>query len=196
MNNRNNIIENRESIRKIENKRSWSNRSNTYEAQQEKYSRECNMVVYNMSEHESDDIDTRVEHDNYQIRGVLDELYLENISFVKTSRIGKRRANWDEQPRPLMVRFKNPRDKWNVIGQGKFLKETESYFDIYFALDMEKEEMERNNKLRNEMMERRNRGENVIIKNGQIVNKRKSGYWVMNSRNQTYQSFQSGNNRR
>ena len=66
------------------------------------------------------------------------------------------------------------------------------------TLDMEKEELEKNRTLRRELIQRRNDGENIIIKNGKII-KRRKGMQQNQSRfsmEQTYKSFQVGNNQR
>ena len=66
------------------------------------------------------------------------------------------------------------------------------------ALDMPKEDLEKNKILRQELAKRRSEGENVMIKNGIIIRKRK-GMQENQSKfrtEQTHQSFQVGNNRR
>ena len=61
---------------------------------------------------------------------------------------------------------------------------------------MEKEDLEKNKILRHEMVERRSRGESCMIKNGQIIMKRKGRLQEIEEAGQTYLSFQNGNNMR
>ena len=57
--------------------------------------------------------------------------------------------------------------------------------------------MEKNKTLRNDLKDRKNNSENVMIKNGEIIDKSKSGHDTMLiSRSQTYHSFLVGNSRR
>ena len=152
------------------------------------------MVIYYLEEAPSDDLENRRNYDYENVREMLYELGLENIEVVKTSRIGKRKQDWTTKARPLVVKFKSKKDKWTVLGKGKDLKNTNCFSGIYLALDMEKEEFEKNKALRHELVERRNNGENISIKNGRIINKRKNRLVEQDVRGQTYQSFQSGNN--
>ena len=171
--------------------------SQDYKMQVGEYNnRDYNLVIYWLSESTSDDLETRRTHDYQDVQDMLGELGLHNIQVIKTSRIGKRKEDWFNSPRPLVVKLGSIREKWIVIGKGKFLKNTESFYGTYLALDMGKEELERNKNLRYELKDRRSKGQNVSIKNGQIVTKRKSGNERNFAGNQTYQSFQAGNNRR
>ena len=158
--------------------------------------KEYNVIAYYLREDSNDDMETRKQNDYLEVRYMLDEIGLQNIDIIKTSRIGKRKENWHVYPRPLVIRLKSKQEKWIVIGKSKLLKQTEDYNGIYLALDMNKEELERNKLLRTELIERRNNGENLMIKNGQIINKRKNRSETTYYGTQTYQSFQIGNNRR
>ena len=158
--------------------------------------KERNLVIYHINEYESEDIERRKNHDSEEVNEMLRELGCENIEIIKTSRIGKRKEDWYNYPRPLIVKFRYIEDKWKILGKGTFLKSTENYFGVYFALDMEKEDLEKNKILRHEMVERRSRGESCMIKNGQIIMKRKGRLQEIEEAGQTYLSFQNGNNMR
>ena len=62
------------------------------------------------------------------------------------------------------MKMRNKQEKWEVLSNGKYLRETEIYYGTYMALDMDKEEMEKNKILRRELIQRRSEGDNVMIK--------------------------------
>ena len=150
----------------------------------------------------SDDINERINYDANQMLQIMEYLEIIETKIVKLSRIGKHKENYQESPRPIIVRFETAGHKWNILRRGKYLRDSVDFFAVYFAKDMNKEEMEKDKKLRNELISLRKTGAEVVIKNGEIIGKRKSrlsieeeeGY--MSNHRQTYQSHQMINNRR
>ena len=148
------------------------NTENQYDAKQRK---ENNLILYNLIESEADNIDDKIKDDTSNLLDLLDYLQVSRIEIVKVSRLGARRENPDHA-RPLLVKFKNSDQKWAVLSQAKFLKESERFYAIYLAKDMTKQEMEEDIERRKELIHRRRNGENVMVKNGKIINKRKSSH--------------------
>ena len=135
--------------------------------------KERNLILYNVAESESGDINKRIQQDTEIMLDILYYLDIKNIEIHKVRRIGKKRENPD-QPRPLVVELKSAGQKWAILKQGKFLKNSEHFYAIYLARDMNKDELRKDAELRHELLTRRNNNESVEIKNGQVIRKRKS----------------------
>ena len=84
---------------------SVGNRSNQKHVQEDatgnKSTRDCNKLIYYLTESSCNDIEDRKMADYEEVRNMFNELGLKNIEITKTSRIGKRKDNWHSHPRQL-----------------------------------------------------------------------------------------------
>ena len=134
--------------------------------------RENNIVLYNMTESESNDIQQRICDDVEEVMGILDYLQINGVTVMKVRRLGKRKED-KLRPRPMLVSFQNSQQKWLVLKNSKHLKDSPLYFSIFMAKDMNKEEQENDAKIRHELISRRKNNESVMIKNSQVIRKKK-----------------------
>ena len=128
--------------------------------------REKNLVIYNMYESDLADVNKRIEIDTKNIEDMLHFLEIRDCNILKVSRLGQKRG--PDDTRPLLVKFASEAQKWVVLSQGKYLKESEMFYNIFLAKDMSKDEQQKSKNLRNELISRRNNGEDIKIKNGRI----------------------------
>ena len=129
-----------------------------------------NLVIYNMIESEEVEVENRIADDEAILNNMLTYLSVVGVEVIKVSRLGQKRE--PDYPRPLLVRMSNEHDKWALLSKAKFLKDSDDFYAIYMAKDMSKDELNEYIKRRRELMERKQRGENVMIKNGRIIQKR------------------------
>ena len=128
--------------------------------------REKNLVIYNMYESDLADVNKRIEIDTKNIEEMLHFLEIRDCNILKVSRLGQKRG--PDDTRPLLGKFASETQKWVVLSQGNYLKESEMFYNIFLAKDMSKDEQQKNKNLRNELITRRNNGEDIKIKNGRI----------------------------
>lgn len=116
----------------------------------------------------------------------------EDYKITKVMRIGKR---IEGRVRPVLVRFEEEKMKWVMITKAKRLRQAacEEVQAIGLALDMNKEEREKNKKLVEELKYRRQTGGRWAIKNGAVV--RIGDYWEGRLRYQEQQRESSENER-
>ena len=130
----------------------------------DKYRREDNVVILGMQEGE----------DQLKIRSLMDELEIVNTEeSYKWIRIGKQNQ---QKPRPILIKPKNRNEnlKGQMLKNAKRLKNTkkEELKNIIITADQTIKEREESKKLREELRERREAGEqNLIIRGNKIVEK-------------------------
>ena len=79
------------------------------------------------------------------------------------------------RPRPLLIKLKDARAKWEIVRNGKNIKDTrkEHLKRAVIVPDQTRREREKSKKLRDELQEKRDNGEEGwFIKRGQLVKKR------------------------
>lgn len=116
----------------------------------------------------------------------------EDYKITKVMRIGKR---IEGRVRPVLVRFEEEKMKWAMITKAKRLRQAacEEVQAIGLALDMNKEEREKNKKLVEELKYRRQTGGRWAIRNGAVV--RIGDYWEGSVRYQEQKRESSENER-
>ena len=130
-----------------------------------------NLIIYNMYESTSEDVYERVKEDTNNVHDMLYYLQFSNYKILKVARLGQRKDGI--KPRPLLVKFEKEQEKWIALSQGKYLGQSEKFYNIFLAKDMSKEEMEEDRKNRHRVIDGRKKGENLMIKNGNVIMKRK-----------------------
>ena len=69
----------------------------------------------------------------------------------------------------MLLKLNETSTKWNVLRSSKLLRNIKRFETVYLAPDLTKEEREKGKVLRAELNRRRQNGEIVTIKRGQIV---------------------------
>ena len=87
---------------------------------------------------------------------------------IEARRLGLKK---DSKPRPLKLVFANLQTKRDVLRNAKKLRvsETEALKNVYINPDLTVKQKEADKKLRKEMWERRENGENVVIHRNKII---------------------------
>ena len=85
-------------------------------------------------------------------------------------RLGKKPEKVTDRPRPVKIEFKDIDVKRDVLTKAKNLRNSVSKIaqKLYINPDLSKEQIEFEKKLREKMWERRQKGENVIIRKGKL----------------------------
>ena len=102
------------------------------------------------------------------------ELQAEEVEIVETVRLGKKQVLDGEENklRPILVKLTETHVKWNILKNAKKIKytEKEEYKKVFIAPDLTLKERKINKELREQLQEKRNKGEKGwYIKNGQLV---------------------------
>ena len=66
--------------------------------------------------------------------------------------------------RPLLIKVTDTKEKWYILGKAKNLRDSEIYSKIFISKDMTIEERQKDKELRAELKERKENGEDCLIK--------------------------------
>lgn len=138
-----------------------------------KSSRECNLIMYKVTESLKIDGKDREEDDRKLCAEVIKQCIGNNdYKLEKVVRLGKREQGSDQNKmRPVMITLESANRKWNVIKNAKNMKNAEDKLKgIVISLDLTKEEREREFELRSELRKKRDNGErDWVIRRGKLV---------------------------
>lgn len=147
----------------------------------ERERKKSNLIIFGVEESYDREIEGRKAHD----MAFCEEL-ITNVLKVETetkmevvTRLGKPAWNGNERDtergnvrrRPLLIKFENPRMKWNVISRARELKnvQEEKYKNISIVPDQTPKEREQNRQLRLQLAEKRANNETGwYIKSGKL----------------------------
>lgn len=140
----------------------------------EKERKKDNLMIYNIPEAEEKGLagEDRKEKDIEVCQKIfVDEVKVEGVKIVNTYRLGKQRS--DDKPRPLLVKLEETRIKWEILKNGKNLRNStmENMKKIFISPDKTLKERERERELRDALREKRDKGENdwcINYKEGRI----------------------------
>ena len=145
------------------------------EEAEERKRRACNVVLYNIPESKSEVTDERIEADaNWCMEMCTETLEVEvgKEDIDSIIRLGKKPETEQGKPRPILLKLKKEKTKWEILTNAKKLRNANSQVmkKVGIAKDMTKKEMEENSKLRKDLKERQDRGEKGWkIKNGKLI---------------------------
>lgn len=123
----------------------------------------CNVVVFGLDENDD------AEDDREAVDVLLGEINVEYEDSVQSvTRLGIRR----KKNRPIQIRFKSFSDKRRCLQNAKMLKNNSSYRKVFIRPDLTPSQVEQNKRLHSDLKTRRDAGEDVFIRNGQIVQKK------------------------
>lgn len=139
----------------------------------EKNKRKENIIMYNVMESEKENTEDRIKEDRARVTDVIENsLEVQDYAIEKIVRLGRKE---DDRNRPLLIKFRNVTEKWNVVKNAKKMKNERDVNKkrIGIALDMTEKEREIEKILVTELKRRRANGEQgLYIKNGKLAKAR------------------------
>ena len=133
--------------------------------------RECNLILTNMEEEVcNNESRTVTEEDSDMTRAtdmIQNVLQLDDVEVMHVSRLPK--PDSDERKRLAMVKLASREQRNKVLKNKAKLKRENNWKDVYVSCDMTKNEKHENYLLRKELKERREKGEQVRLQSGKIV---------------------------
>ena len=142
----------------------------------ERESRKLNLVVFGLPEVPSDETEwtneKKIEADIKEIESIImDDIGVAlspRTGVIDARRLGMKKAN---APRPLKIIFRDLNTKREVLTNAKKLRSStrKTAQNIFINPDLTPEQRKEDEKLRSEMWTRREKGENVIIRRGKII---------------------------
>ena len=139
--------------------------------QRERSSREHNVIFHNVPESISADVEERKSYDKEQVQDIISFLEVEDSEIRQTVRLGKKETR-SGKPRLLKVTLGKVNTKKETMTKAKNLRScTSNYYNkVFITPDLTYKEREESRKLRQELAERRGKGESdLVIKSGRIV---------------------------
>ena len=139
----------------------------------DRQNRRNNLLVFGVPESEgSDDEDPNSLRDDDQIESIFTNLgaTAEKLRPMKFFRLGRRSG----RPRPIKLLFSSFEEKQSVLRAAPLLSRLQPSNPlrrIYIKPDMSLREQAEERKLRSELKERKEQGEDVTIRNGKIVSR-------------------------
>lgn len=124
-----------------------------------------NVIIQGLQEKDNGTVEERKSFDELQIREILQELGVSDVSPSDSWRIGKRR---DDGSRLLKLRVENFRKKTEILSKSKCLKNSRSHGKVFIRPDRTLMEQKKERLLREELMMRRRNGENAFLFKGEV----------------------------
>ena len=146
----------------------------------DKEMRKNNLVLYNVPESNEEEARGRKAEDGEWCRKIFSGreglgLNVGEEEIVEIIRLGRREelsnVGNGMKPRPMLVRMSSATIKWEIIKNGKKLKNANEVFKkIYIAPDLTKKEREEDKKLREELEQKKSSGEQGwYIRSGRLM---------------------------
>lgn len=118
------------------------------------------MLLFNLLEALNDS--TNASSDSITIQNILDFLNLKTKPNSVT-RLGKPSSSNATKPRPVILRFSDQKDIFELFSHQNKLKSNSSWRDLRFSSDRTKQQQEYMSQLRQELLNRQSNGEQDII---------------------------------
>lgn len=139
---------------------------------EEREKKKENLIIFNLPESNSSEAKEREEYDTNLCKELFqDEIKVREFEVVKVIRLGKKEDNVDDRhtkerrpegrPRPILVKLGTATMKWDIVKNARKLKDTENemFQRVAIVPDKTKRERELDQKLREELREKQERGE-------------------------------------
>ena len=152
--------------------------SESFKELEDRAKRKTNLIVMNIPESDSEDIQEKKDHDLAEIKKVFNVMDCKDIAaeIKQVTRLGKQQTSGENKyPRLLKVVLTNEENQKEVIRKSKCLKSKEGYERVYINRDLTPLELREQKVLREELKKKRNeagRDERWIIRNGAVVKER------------------------
>ena len=141
---------------------------------QDKDSRKNNIIILRLNEQTSGDAKEKIEKDRQEVKKLLEitnpELNAEINEILNNKRTFRLGRNYKEgdKPRPIKIELTDEDMKFDIFQGCRNLKNS-MYEHVSVQSDLSKEEQKQNYKLRQELRERKSKGEEVCIYNNTII---------------------------
>ena len=143
---------------------------------EDRQKKERNLILFNVPEPKKQLNENQKIREDIKRCDILfkREMRFYNVEIEEITRMGREsdeRNGIRNKPRPLLVKLREAKNKWRIIANAKWLRESsfEGIRKVSIAPDMTKKEREENKKLREEVSLRRENGENIKIHRGKII---------------------------
>lgn len=140
--------------------------------------RRKNVVMYNIPEVESENVEERIEQDKGMCKDIIENslgLAERDYNIVKVIRIGKRRNEEGAKPRPTLIKLEDEEQKWCIVRSAKNLKNERDPVKkrVGIVKDMTEKERKVDFFLKQQLRDKKRDGEEGwYIKNGQLMRAR------------------------
>ena len=124
------------------------------------------IIISRLKESNSGSVNDRKLHDKQTFKDMMHSLNIPTFEPLEQARIGKVTS---ETPRLLRIRCPSYDTKMALLTAARNLRNTNSYKKVYVNPDLTPMQRAKNKKLRTELKSRRERGEKVTIRGGEIV---------------------------
>ena len=156
---------------KISEKEILSKVNSEIDEKMERLKRSKNLIIYGMPECKNEGTKENMQRaDEQKVEKLLRELEV-TVSKLNVTRLGKN-MNVEGRPRPIKLDLENEWEKFNILKRAGKIKtiNTEEFRKIILSADLTMKQRELDRNLREELKERRMKGEiNIKIKNGRII---------------------------
>ena len=149
--------------------------SNIMNEVEDRERRRPNLIVAGLQEKENGTLEERKKWDAEKVDDLIEELCdFENSVVSSVFRIGKMNSSG---PRLLKVICCDVDSKRSILCKSKELRNSTDFKNVYLNPDFTPKQQKENKRLRQELKARRDRGEEVTIRHGQIVEKRSGNHF-------------------
>ena len=126
--------------------------------------RRNNLIIRGVEEKDDGALEERRLHDEATVQDVFLDIGITDAEPVECRRIGKKRNG----PRMLKVKLGDVEEKMTILRKSKNLRNSSKYKDVYINPDLTPLQQDQEKKLRSELKERKQRGEDVILYRGRV----------------------------
>ena len=134
----------------------------------ERHGKKQNLIIYGVEENEKQNEIESSKIDECRVAAIFQEIDVSEEP-LEIIRLGKTKNR--EKERPILIKMKTERVCYEILKKNNILRNSNDreYNRVTFRKDMTVRQREMNRKLTEELKMRRNKGENVKIKNGKII---------------------------
>ncbi len=127
--------------------------------------RQQNIVIQGLQESDAGSLDDRHRHDIVSVKRVVCKLGVTDEVISDVRRVGRKRR---DGARLVVVRMADIHSKRRLLANAKSLKNSPSFKHVYVKPDLTPMQQAIEKRLRDELRERRTKGENVVIFRGSV----------------------------
>ena len=138
--------------------------------------RKTSIIVHGLKESSDEKFETRKQHDEDTLIGILHEIDCDEVSVQSVIRLGRWGEGKSDKPRPTKITLASEDQKDKVLRNAKNLqwRKGKGLDGIFMHQDLTQKQRRERQKLVQEMKERKGKGEkDLMIANGKIVVRRR-----------------------
>ena len=126
----------------------------------------CNLILYGVDESETGNVWDRKQHDADVCYDILMNLNVKDKTLVQIKRIGRLRS---DRKRLLQIVCNSEEQKFELLRKAKHLRNSQHYNSVYIKNDLTLFERDLQRKMKEDVKERRKKGEDAVIYRNQVV---------------------------